>query len=254
MVGNFRRLGAVLAAVGLTAAAEGAHAAILTATWRGYVQLGTDTGVYLPSGGNLAGLPFTYRVTIDDATTTPYQYSSPGQYSSTEGGSHFYIGDPSPASGVMTIGGVSSAVTGDYVSVVSHQVNVNGPFFIYNHGTYQWLENRTDSFNPAIGLESYTDLYIVDYGHSISVPWDYRTPASFLLPAGLAARGGFTAAYVTRPDGSIAAATAELIATSYTMAAGVPEPGSWGLMLLGLGGVGAMARRAPRLGRDARTS
>jgi len=25
-------------------------------------------------------------------------------------------------------------------------------------------------------------------------------------------------------------------------------------MLLGLGGVGAMARRAPRLGRDARTS
>ena len=51
-------LGLAIALVVMTAADQ-AGAAVTVFRWSGYVEGGTDTGVYLTSGGDLTGLKFT---------------------------------------------------------------------------------------------------------------------------------------------------------------------------------------------------
>ena len=242
-------LGLAIALVVMTAADQ-AGAAVTVFRWSGYVEGGTDTGVYLPGGGNLTGLKFTYTAVVNDDIRTPFDYQTAGVISDIYGGSVYGAGAPSPVSGVMTINGVSSLVTGDYFGQQTNQINASNT---WGNGHYRLVESRTDSIDPVTGELSETDLYVIDTLGLLPISWDYHDPASFSLAttgAILTANGGgvvgVTRAYVSRPDGSIAQAQADVVTTRLTISSGVPEPAAWTLMLTGIGGLGACLRARRR--------
>lgn len=245
----------LMATLSVLMAAGNVGAAVTVFSWSGYVLGGSDTGVYLPGGGDLAGLAFTYTAVVDDAVPTPLNYPIPGVVSDIYGGSVYGPGYPSPVSGVMTINGVSSPVTGSFFGQQTNQINYSNA---WNNGKYKLIESRTESADAVTGNVSYTDLYLIDTLGLLPISWDYHSPAAYALNAAApvlsangGASGGLTETYVTNPDGSTAHAQAEVIATSLSIASAVPEPATWTMLLLGLGGVGAISRARGRAGRQA---
>ena len=156
-------------ALGVCLGAARANAAVTVVTWSGLVEAGTDTGIFLNSGGDLAGRRFTYRIVVDDTVPTPLSFTFPGTLSDIYGGSIY--GLPSPASAVLTIGGVRGPVMGVYFGQQFNAVNFGNSF---NNGIFHETQSRTMTVDPVNGYVSDVALYVVDTTNLLGISWDYH--------------------------------------------------------------------------------
>ena len=212
-------------------AASAASAAIVTATYTGKVSgtnLFGETGGAFDNGGvfgtlaDLEGVDFTAVFTFDthlgQRTTMPNQ-------DQLVGGAPFGLVSPY-LSAILTIEGIDHAFQSDFLAF---------------------------ALVVTDGLD-FSTLHQVSNGFSF-LSAGLQNPG---LPLNLA--GPFSGDYLANsPDnpvlgeflvsGEVALAHGYLAASHLTISsASVPEPATWGLMLIGFGGLGLMARRARRTG------
>lgn len=207
-----------------------ARAAIVTVTYKGTVASGSDPVDFFKAGDNFVGA--AYQATYVFDTSLGETLNSSG-WSYALGGSFF--GSPSPAlSATLTINNVSLAFTpnsygfiqgiSDTASLIQHEVkrlSSDGPLSEYAN-----LIHRLYRFNDNLYPASLTGPFshTVDFRDDIFaiVEIEYRNPVN-----------GLYSAFVH----------ANFAPTSVTISSGVPEPATWAMMILGLAGVGFLARR-----------
>jgi hypothetical protein len=214
-----------------------ASAAIVTATYKGTVDYGYDgTGVFGAAGTDLTGDAFTAVYKINDAAPGAYAVSNPPYYSYIYGGSAY--GTTSPVSAVVTINGHSLSA-GNYAGEAFQAAS---PW--YYSEVYHFAENYSSNAN------GYAYAYAYNYVYSSSDPFvtsaDYHTPLSHQVQPGDYGYGYVqTYAYDYR-TGSYQSAYAGLSDSSVTISSGVPELGTWAMMIIGFGGVAVQMRRRDR--------
>jgi hypothetical protein len=215
-------LAAAAAVAALMAVSSPASATILTATYTGFINDGFDmTGLFGTAGQNLATLGYVARYTYD--TNAGFHDTSNPAIDIIEGGS--FYGAAAPVSATLTINGVTLSVGGGYKSFaltapgapdIEHQ-NATGP-----------------SSNPA--YEELTNFAFV------TLP----TITSTLATTGSLVQGDFVFAVA---NANLTAFTTHTFGHfngqgTVTISDGsVPEPATWGLMILGFGGAGVALRR-----------
>lgn len=238
---------AALAAAGLACAAP-APAAIFTITWEGTLTSGTYTIDNNPTV-DIAGLAFSVVYTVDDSLGT--DNSNPPDVASIFGGPGFGV-PTSPVSAVVTIAGIGSfALTGNDLSSAS-RVNYAPVSTFPDAASFQ----SEDAIDETVGN--------IDHHRTASV-------FSFLSETDPAIHGTLfdSIAYDALPIRNRAASDQSVFAFQWNdiltdLASGdtdqifieaqssngwivptaaVPEPASWGLMILGFAVVGRSMRR-----------
>ena len=226
-----RRL-SVVAAVAMLAVGGGqAGAAVLTSTFTGTVLSGTDgPGDFGPAGGDLTGDPYSITYTFNDTLGV----RNPGQlYGGTNQGTS------SPLTQVaFTINGMTSVFSsfptssqlnaslllkhGKVTKFAAFSSGLNGGQYAMNqvvaspaHGSYTVVG---DEYSGALN----SSKYCFDSSHT-------NNCGQFFLPGGL--------------HGQFLTTTFDIVGMR-PVGEGVPEPGTWAVLLLGLGAIGWRTRRS----------
>lgn len=228
----FSKIAGASTALAITLAASTASAAIVTATYTGMVtgtNLFGDTGGAFDNDGvfgaltDLEGVDFTAVFTFDTSLGQRLTLSDQDQL---VGGALFALDSPY-LSAILTIEGVDVAFQSDFLAFA---------LVVTNGLDSATLHQVSDGFsflsaglqNPFLPLNLTGPFSGDDFAND---------PDSLLL-------GEFLVS-----DGDVARAHGYLAASHLTISSDpVPEPATWGLMLLGFGGLGVMARRARRAG------
>ena len=228
----FSKFAAASAALVVTLAASTASAAIVTATYSGKVR---GTNVFGEPGGafdnvgvfgtltNLEGVDFAAAFTFD---TSRGERTISSNQDQLVGSAALGLGSPY-LSAILTIEGVDHAFQSDalaFALVVTDGVDVSTLHLVSNG--FSFLSAGLQ--NPELPLDlagPFSGLYIAN------------SPDNPVL-------GEFQVG-----EGEVVSAHGYLAASHLTISsAAVPEPATWGLMLIGFGGLGLMARRARRAG------
>lgn len=224
---------AVAFALGLAASAK---AGIVTATYKGVVTDGYDqTGVFGTPGANLTGDSFTAVYTINDAEGSS-NYDPP--YSSEiEGGS--VIGVGSPVSATITINGLTALIAGKGIGE-AEQGTLAGDYAL----VADYADNCTDL--TCFNYSYYMSTYIKSYSNPIVTNFDYHTPLSYTVQPGDYAYGTFVdeaVADIIVNNSRYSTYTYADFAPTSVIIAGVPEPATWTMLILGAAMIGFAVRR-----------
>lgn len=215
----------LLAAVGVISTTV-AHAAILTVTYAGTVASGTDSsGVFGLAGQSLTGLSYTAVFIVD--TSRGSRFYSPPALDNVIGGD--YQGNDSPSLGAtLTINGIAFAFNGQNLGIQSNYAG----------------RSEIASYASDLAQNGAFDASFI--GNAIAVvdlPYDMETPYS---GTGSRSSGGYTNDFqIAYGPGNMMTsyATGRLSPTSVAVQLGVPEPTTWGLMIIGFGIMGLALRR-----------
>ncbi|HEX7945636.1 MAG TPA: PEPxxWA-CTERM sorting domain-containing protein [Phenylobacterium sp.] len=223
------KIGLVLPALlGAIAFAQAASATVVSYTYSGHIDTGSDQiGLFGQPGGTLDGLDFVAVFLRDDAlATTLYQ-----------GGVSSYVRGPQAVTAKLTIGGVTLDVGGRN----SEQNQRDDGYEGFQHFAAGPL-GSVDLFAVSTGIYppgAYDHLAGPDY-HSLTSLTAAETP-------GLAWRGRFDF-YSDLIDGHRDVTAGRLtplalVVATVPDAAAVPEPATWAMMITGFAGLGAILRR-----------
>ncbi len=206
----------------LAALAGPAQAATWVATYTGTVYWGIDeTGVFTFVPSDLTGQAFTARFVYDPASGTRASASS---FDYAYGGTTYGVASPI-LSASLTIAGKTVAFP------------LGGSEEVYVATNLVEVVSIGESSGPG-GLGGLLQLFVHHDGTPPSIETalseDSQDPQSLSL-------GNMS---IGNPSGAgTVVAYGNLASTHVTIAPGVPEPAAWTMMLVGVGGLGAMLRR-----------
>lgn len=241
--------------IGLAVAATPASAAV-TYVFNGNVSSGYDeTGVFGVAGQQLYGLGLTFTATIVREDLAGAYFIDEPTYSSVGG----FLSN-SPLHATISINGH----TFELGSYLGQQFQDDRPELCGPGCTHEQFDFNAEAYENALDAATGVTTY-VDHGLLLSGFGDNQ---DFLASADYHTLGNLTAAdgvnffgqlflenYTLNSIGtrtSYAHGVASLTPTSLTVTgvgdpiAGVPEPASWALMILGFGFAGTMLRRRQR--------
>jgi len=234
---------AAAAAVGLLTAAAPASAAVYTLTYQGTVTSGFDTGTF-GIIGDLAGQHYTAVYTIDTGTPGATLGGFPGFASLTGQGA------ASPVKATLTI----NAITQSYGDFSGFLVEMDGPTSGFGDDSQTAIANAQDVVCGGGGQDClvYDRQLFHSAGSAVHdlVDADLETaPASHVYGPGDMVFGSFSdyrivdASIGEREYRARAFFAVEKVTAGTVGGGAVPEPGTWALMILGFGTVGAALRR-----------
>lgn len=243
---SFGRLGAAAVAATLAFGAVPAAAAVFTVTYQGtVVSGGYDNFGLFGVGANLSDQAFTLTFKVD--TGTP----GAGPGAAGAGESYFEgVGAASPVAGSMTIGGVT-VLFGDYSGYDYRYDNALVPGCASDcakAGMEQGALTRVEDYG-----EPYYYKAISGYGNAYGYTGQFSGLSHVATPsyddAAAYFFGGFSVEEYSysrdrgeRTDINDVNASLKISSVTVTSAV-VPEPATWALMVLGLGGAGVALRR-----------
>lgn len=249
----------VMAFVVALLAGTPASAAIFTYIVTGTVigDASVDSAVF---GDDVVARGFSARFTVDDAMPLA-QYAASVTGSSAQGGGLVQDGTRPPVAATLTINGIDYAIrTGDKDEPPYCDLDFGcfGPSARIDDlgaivkdagaGRLDLATRYEDSSSCCADYGSWysdatDDLRFTLNDAAFTSP-DYRQGGTFAVTG----VGSFLAAYVAgdRSGGVDAATRLTLAPTALQVSGGVPEPGSWMMMILGFGLIGVAVRRAPR--------
>jgi len=247
--GKAALLGLSLAAAWIGTATP-ASASILTFTFQGTVASFIDNNDVFGfgAGANLAGDSITDVYTIDTAYST---FSSGQPFGPGSAGEEYNGAFGGMSRATSTIDGHTvtfNAGNGDQLTAVTQQVYLG-------EGAPPNPYNQSILLLQAIGLETTgtapgTEFLIRDEAVSYSLVLPLSLTAAYAfnlatLNAG-SAPGEATAVFFSYPSAASPDSDAGYSNLTFGQA-GVPEPAPWAMMVLGLGGLGAVMRSRPKL-------
>ncbi len=240
-------------------AATPASAAIFTYIVTGIVveDGSVDSAAF---GDDVVGRGFSARFTVDDAMPLA-QYAASVAGSSAQGGGLVQDGTRPPVTATLTINDIDYAIRTsdkDEPPYCEPGFGCFGPSARIDDlgaivkdagaGRLDLTTRYEDSSSCCADYGSWysdatDDLRFTLSDAALTSP-DYRQGGTFAV-SGI---GSFLAAYAAgdRSGGVDGATRLTLAATSLQVSGGVPEPGSWMMMILGFGVIGAAVRHAPR--------
>lgn len=226
------------------AGAERAEAALVTVTYTGTVASGVDgVGTFTQSSepNNLAGLAYKAVYVFD--TTLGETFSSPGKNYALGG---LRNGLQSPAlSASITINGISFGFVPNNIGFIN---NINAA--VFNNVFVSLIEHRANHFAPTGDVEAailthnlrHFSLNEPTYPSSLSQPFEHDVQFNEDVFAILILD------YHTFANHYTAFVNATLAPSHVSIeVAGVPEPSTWAMMLLGFAGVGYRVYRRRKL-------
>jgi hypothetical protein len=215
------------AAMAVALCASPASATIYGQQYVGVVTSGVDLyGLFGPSGANLAGDSYVATFTID---TTKGSYTHDPGYASVTGGSNY--GSSNPVTAVLTINGVSYTLgTTEYANGSATEEAFDTPSYTRGDVIGSTGEFFANGGNDNLYQEVYSDTSVAGY------------PTQFGSYDLVGQRNATSNEFVYRPTGT--STYFEYVHLDVTSA--TPEPSAWALLMLGVGGIGLMLRRAKR--------
>ena len=244
-----RALGGVAMAALLAAPAQ---AALVQLTWDGMTVAGSDKiGLFGAPTSNFQST--AYRVTYVFDTQVSYTANTTNGSQDVTGGTFFNTFRPSPlVSASILVNGVTLAIGGSYY----------GQYFSQSGQGSSGIQAEADP-DPALDQGSYPSPYTANLfqrvfrlGNFYGLPFDQ--PATYAFTAADNPGGNFGFAYrdaqgnILNNTGFGLTPTQLVISTPGGGGGGaVPEPATWGMMILGFGLAGSMLRYAGT-GRRAR--
>ena len=237
----------VIALAFLSASFGTASAAIVQITYTGTITSGSDgQGRFGLIGSSLAGDTYT----LSEKFNTSVGFNSYSYGNQVDGGTYNQFQPASPSLGAtLTINGNAATIGGTFhgEDVSQHQ---NGAT------NNQQLVQEAD----FSGIVSYNNFIISNLTDpSGKLPADINssyhfTPSSsddnnsifFSFDTYLNTESAFRAAFVQSLGTT--SGNASVLSVDASLVSGVPEPGTWAMMLLGFGGLGFLAYRKTRKG------
>lgn len=227
----FRIFAAVVAVV--VSMTVPAHAATYLITYEGIVESGTD-GRGLFGGGDLSNVRYTAVYTLN--YPGPYLSDSAGTdesgVRSVYGSKEFDPTQAIPLAGILTINGISRSY-GDMYGWLAYANNDGGGDQV------QHLVESVDANGRASAL--YNTIW--SYNRSFLESRDPTTTLVFEVLDGDGSDGSFVS-YIDDEILGLVSTQLDLRPSRVLVAAAVPEPSTWAMMLLGFGAVGLWMRRA----------
>ncbi len=227
----------VLSSFTLVMASGPVSATTIVATQTGTIwdSAGSDSTVFGVTGGTLDGLTYTAIATYDTALGAPhFVVGGDGVLGGTLYDGSIYAG-PSPVSATLTINGVTISFDGFYSGEAdsSNDPALGGVF--QDSFDYSYVDQYN---NTSKDIKLYTVGNGQLFPNSIATP-----PSGNVCLISVICDGHFNIYQVQ--NGVVVQAAGMFAATSYTFAA-VPEPKTWAMMLVGLGGLGVVLRSRRR--------
>lgn len=226
-----------------------ANAAIVTVTYSGAVDSGTDgLGIFGVKGNSLKSLPFTMTYVFD--TSINRTAGTSPAYQVSYGGSVLPGNLASPLiSAMLTINGVNKSVDGSVFSDIGfwsaftpgyYETTAGLPGSVGNSGVVMgnFLQSDFSSIDQLfketnlVGGISFADSGVTKMYSGF---FDFLSGSSSTASTDGRFASGVTLD-VTSGSGTLLGGTAP----------GVPEPATWGMMILGFGAIGTMLRRGAR--------
>jgi hypothetical protein len=223
----------------LTAATcSAAQAALVYATYTGTVFFARDPiGVFGLPASHLLGQSIFVEYVIDDATAGASQYLDPPLASGIGG-----VGAADPVEAFVVLGTRSLHIEADIHGLVRAAGPLSADPVIYHQadGTFGSGTAYAESYILGPLGADFPWNYHTSFSHTVG-PHDFAPGEIGVSVAGASANFFYSLDSVTISD----------VAPSLPPTA-VPEPGSWALMIMGLGSIGALirARRRLRAGCD----
>jgi hypothetical protein len=235
---------AAAAAAGLIALAQPASATVMVATYTGTVTTGQDLTGEFGSQVDLSGLSYVATFRYDTALGST-GFSSPPDFDERAGGpSYWPSGFASPIlAATLTLEGVTRGFSMDSYGDVSM---ASGTTIFPTPDTYGYFFAGGNHTGVAPGGDRRSDLSMSIYtqlgASSLSDPF------SGSLGSSLAPYSNGSFSIIDQPDLGVPTylhhASATLAPETVSIvAATIPEPGTWALMLAGFAGLGVALRR-----------
>lgn len=224
----------VAAALGSSVAAQ---AEVVTVVSSGTIASGYDyTGIFGTVGGNLAGLGYTQTIW---ANLTP-AYATDGNSHYT----HWVNPDAATLFGRTTVGGVTYNWSVDHARVDVQLAKFQSDGF-QSYSDQFYLGGGNFNNPPANGVTYFAENNVYSYSRPFV---GSLSPSQQLVPStnGLS----FATSFLVQ-GGGLATSFTGSQNVSYVALNPVPEPESWAMLALGLGALGALARRRGRAVRVA---